>query len=66
MPREKPLFRDVYAQTLKDLGGRPIVPTEEAAKYLNIDIRTVKKNMPYRQKIGVTVAAIANFLCEGV
>ena len=59
MPREKEDFRDNLDRLEEKFPGREYISAKEAAEFLGLDIRTVRKHFPIKPRWGITKVALA-------
>lgn len=59
MSREKEDFRDNLERLEEKFPDKEIISAREAADFLGLDIRTVRKYFPVKPHIGITKVALA-------
>lgn len=60
--REKTAYRDNLERIIEAFPGQEIIKTEQLARWLHMDKRTVAKRFPVKPGIGISVATLARWL----
>lgn len=62
MPREKEAYRDNLEMLMKVFPDRLTIKATELSKYLDQNVRTIKKNYPFREDGTISLATLARCL----
>ena len=62
MPREKEAYRDNLERIIQAFPGQEVLTVHQVSKYLRRDPRTLKKVLPFKDGLGISIATLARIL----
>lgn len=62
MARERESYRDNLERIIERFPGKEVLSVSEVSKYLKKDPRTVKRILPFKKGLGISIVTLARCL----